>query len=204
MAQYIGLVRHGITDWNAQGKIQGRTDIPLNDTGRKQAALLAERLKKEDIAFEAVISSGLRRADETGAILANALNIPLLEPEPGLVERAYGQVEGTTPEEREKRWGVDWRQLDLGQERDDELRDRAVKTLESLALRREGANLLAVTHGSWLAQLFIALFGQMSQGHIGNLSYSILERRGAEWHPVLYNCTKHIQPSDAVTIHRGR
>lgn len=82
MAQYIGLVRHGITDWNAQGKIQGRTDIPLNDTGRKQAALLAERLKKEDIAFEAVISSGLRRADETGAILANALNIPPLAPEP--------------------------------------------------------------------------------------------------------------------------
>lgn len=204
MAQYFGLVRHGITDWNAQGKIQGWTDIPLNDTGRNQAALLAERLKKEDITFDAVVSSGLRRAEETGAILANALNIPLLGPEQGLVERAYGQVEGMTLEEREKRWGADWRQLDLGQERDEALGDRAVKTLESLALRREGGNLLAVTHGSWLAQLFIALFGQMSRGHIGNLSYSILERLGAQWHPVLYNCTKHIQPSDAATFHRGR
>lgn len=192
MNQHIGLVRHGLTDWNAQGKIQGQTDIPLNGTGRKQAALLAERLVQERAPFDYVISSGLQRAEETASILADALRIPLLSPEAGLRERAYGLVEGTTPEEREQRWGAEWRQLDLGQEKDKDLQRRAVHTLEHIADQYKGANLLVVSHGSWLVQLFIALFGSSRQGQIGNLSYSILEKRSEGWHPLLYNCMEHI------------
>ncbi|MEW9106981.1 MULTISPECIES: histidine phosphatase family protein [unclassified Paenibacillus] len=192
MNQHIGLVRHGLTDWNAQGKIQGQTDIPLNETGRKQAALLAERLVRERAPFDYVISSGLQRAEETASILADALHIPMLSPEAGLRERAYGLVEGTTPEEREQRWGAEWRQLDLGQEKDKELQQRAVHALEHVANQHKGANLLVVSHGGWLAQLFIALFGSSGQGHIGNLSYSVLEKRSEGWHPLLYNCMEHI------------
>lgn len=117
MKQHIGLVRHGLTDWNAQGKIQGQTDIPLNETGREQARLLAERLVQETAPFDYVISSGLQRAEETASILADALQIPLLSPVEGLRERAYGLVEGTTPEEREQRWGAEWRKMDLGRKK---------------------------------------------------------------------------------------
>ncbi|WP_019421853.1 histidine phosphatase family protein [Paenibacillus sp. OSY-SE] len=202
MSQIIGLVRHGLTDWNAQGKIQGQTDIPLNETGREQARLLSERLIAETYAFDVIISSGLGRAEETARIIADALHIPLLKPETGLRERAYGLVEGTTPEERESRWGADWRQMDLGQELDEPLRLRAAQALESIAKQHEGKNILLVTHGSWLAQLFIAIFGDKLQGHIANLSYSILERTGEGWHPLLYNCTKHMQLSDAFTLQR--
>lgn len=202
MKQHIGLVRHGLTDWNAQGKIQGQTDIPLNETGREQARLLAERLVQETAPFDYVISSGLQRAEETASILADALQIPLLSPVEGLRERAYGIVEGTTPEEREQRWGAGWRKMDLGQEKDEELQYRAVQTLEHIANQHMGSNLLVVSHGSWLAQLYIALFGSDRQGHIGNLSYSILEKRSEGWYPLLYNCMEHIRHLDLTAKQR--
>lgn len=200
--QRIGLVRHGLTDWNVLGKIQGQTDIPLNDAGKQQAQLLANRLKHELYTFDGVISSGLCRAQETARIITKTLHIPLLEPDIGLRERAYGLIEGTTPEEREQRWGVNWRQRELGQENDVVLQQRAMATLHSIASRFEGQDLLLVTHGGWLAQLFAVLFGGKFQGHIANLSYSILERNEDNWKPVLMNCTKHMQPSDAFTLQR--
>ncbi|MGZ9584055.1 histidine phosphatase family protein [Paenibacillus marinisediminis] len=203
--QYIGLVRHGLTDWNVLGKIQGQTDIPLNDTGRMQARLLANRLYKEEgsYPFAGVMSSGMQRAEETAHIIADKLNIPLLNPDHGLRERAYGLVEGTTPEVREQRWGSDWRKMDLGQESDTALQSRALNALEAIAQREEGKSLLLVTHGSWLAQLFAVLLGGRVQANISNLSYSVLERDGSSWNPILFNCTKHMQPSDAFAIQRN-
>lgn len=198
--QTIGLVRHGLTDWNALGKIQGQTDIPLNDIGRKQAGLLAERLKQEQHPFHAVVSSGLQRAEETAQIIANHLNIPLLQSVDGLRERAYGLAEGTTPEERAQRWGDDWRQLDLGQESDEELQKRSYQTLNQIADQYQGQNILLVTHGGWLAQLFKVILGPDAKGNINNLSYSILERSDQGWDPILYNCTKHMQPSDEFVL----
>lgn len=198
--QTIGLVRHGLTDWNALGKIQGQTDIPLNDIGQKQASLLAERLVQEHHPFDAVISSGLQRAEETARIIATRLQIPLLQPVDGLRERAYGLAEGTTPEEREQRWGADWRQCDLGQESDEQLQKRSYQTLNLIADRYSHQNLLLVTHGGWLAQLFKVILGDDARGNINNLSYSILERADEGWTPILYNCTKHMQPSDEFVL----
>lgn len=67
----VGLIRHGLTDWNAAGKIQGQSDIPLNDEGRKQALKLAERLKREsDVQpWDFIITSGLSRAQETLSLI---------------------------------------------------------------------------------------------------------------------------------------
>lgn len=198
--QMIGLVRHGLTDWNALGKIQGQTDIPLNDVGRKQAGLLAERLVRELHPFDAVVSSGLQRAEETAQIIANRLHIPLLHPVDGLRERSYGLAEGTTPEEREERWGADWRQCDLGQETDEVLQKRSYQTLNMIADRYSHQNVLLVTHGAWLAQLFKVILDEDVKGHINNLSYSMLERTEQGWNPILFNCTKHMQPSDDFVL----
>lgn len=81
------LARHGQTAWNIQGKAQGHTDIPLDETGRAQAATLARELASAGI--ERVISSDLLRARQT----AEALGLPV-ETRSDLRERAFGEWEG--------------------------------------------------------------------------------------------------------------
>jgi len=83
------LVRHGETDWNAEGRLQGHTDRPLNDFGRRQAAALAERLADDDI--DAVYASDLARARETAEILADRLGLAVVT-DPDLRERNWGQL----------------------------------------------------------------------------------------------------------------
>ncbi|EHB64424.1 MULTISPECIES: histidine phosphatase family protein [Paenibacillus] len=188
----IGLVRHGLTDWNAMGKIQGQTDIPLNEEGRRQARLLGERLRQEPYHWDFAISSGLSRAEETAQIIASMLGIPVADPDPRVRERRYGQVEGLTAEEREARFGTDWHQQDLGQESDVELMSRGLVFLDDMAIKHRNSNILVVSHGGFLAQLYkLVCRGQLSQ-RIGNLSLTIVERKDDDWSPLLYNCTKHL------------
>lgn len=189
----IGLIRHGLTDWNAVGKIQGHSDIPLNEEGRRQARLLAKRLKEEPYHWDGLITSSLSRAKETGEIIASALQLPLLEPDDRLRERAYGQVEGMTQSEREEKWGINWNLLDLGQESDEALQLRGLAFMETIWSDNRNKNLLIVTHGGFLANLYKALYQGKYTERIGNLSLSILQREGADWTPLLYNCTKHLQ-----------
>ncbi|WP_438351251.1 histidine phosphatase family protein [Paenibacillus sp. FA6] len=188
----IGLIRHGITDWNALGKIQGQTDIPLNDEGREQAATLGERLRGESFTWDYVISSGLVRADETGSIIASILSIPMMEPDKRLLERSFGQVEGLTAEQREKKWGTDWNQLDLGQEKDEDIQVRGLAFLEDMWKKYPDRNILVISHGAFLAQLYIAMYNDMYTERIGNLSLTILEKEDENWKPLLYNCSRHL------------
>jgi probable phosphoglycerate mutase len=101
------LVRHGETDWNARGKLQGHTDVPLNPTGLQQAAELASRLKRAGIS--SVTTSDLARARETGALVGAALGIAGLEVDEGLRERRFGIFEGLTRDECATRHADVWR-----------------------------------------------------------------------------------------------
>lgn len=88
------LVRHGQTDWNRAGKIQGTTDIPLNETGRQQAEQLAAVLKERSgypagTRIDAVYTSPLARAFQTAEILAKEGKLPLRRLT-GLRERDFG------------------------------------------------------------------------------------------------------------------
>ena len=92
------LVRHGQTDWNRAGKIQGTTDIPLNETGRQQAEQLATVLKERSgypakTRIDAVYASPLARAFQTAEILAKEEKLPLRRLT-GLRERDFGCWEG--------------------------------------------------------------------------------------------------------------
>ena len=100
------FARHGETDWNAAGRWQGQTDIPLNDVGRAQARALAERLRGEGIV--AVGSSDLSRARATAEIVAAALGLSVTYVDPALRERAYGVFEGLTLAECEERFPAEW------------------------------------------------------------------------------------------------
>ncbi|MFE4710129.1 histidine phosphatase family protein [Paenibacillus sp. NPDC056722] len=188
----LGLVRHGLTDWNAAGRIQGQSDIPLNDEGKMQAVMLGERLLQEPYRWDYCITSSLSRAAETGSIVAEKLGIPLLEADGRIRERAYGQVEGLTSAEREERWGKEWNTLELGQEKDAQLQARALDFMEDISARYSDKNILVISHGGFLAQLYIALYKDKYVERIGNLSLTILEKKGQEWNPLLYNCSRHI------------
>ncbi|ALS27783.1 histidine phosphatase family protein [Paenibacillus cisolokensis] len=190
---FIGLVRHGQTDWNALGKIQGQTDIPLNAAGVAQARALAERLAQDEWKWEAVVASTLQRAAETARIIAQRLRLPAPASDPRLNERRFGDAEGTTEAERLARWGADWRSADLGQESDGEVRERASAFLADWRRRMPDGKLLVVTHGSFLAQMMAVMNGDLEIRHIGNMSYSILEYQDGKWHSHLHNCTRHLE-----------
>ena len=100
-ATRIIAIRHGETDWNATARIQGHTDIALNQRGRWQAERLAQALAHER--FDAVYASDLARAIDTAQALAAASGIEV-QREARLRERAFGVFEGQAFADIERRW----------------------------------------------------------------------------------------------------
>ena len=93
----VYLARHGETAWNAMGKLQGHTDVALNDVGRAQAQALGEAMAGAGIA--SIVTSDLSRARETGELVAAHLGLVAPEVDPELRERRFGILEGLTREE---------------------------------------------------------------------------------------------------------
>ena len=89
------LVRHGQTAWNLEKRLQGSTDNVLNETGRRQATELGQRLA--GVKFSHIYSSGLKRAQETAAAFAGSTPVTAL---PALNERSFGKFEGIFEDER--------------------------------------------------------------------------------------------------------
>jgi probable phosphoglycerate mutase len=94
------LIRHGQSEWNADGRWQGQADPPLTDLGRHQALHAARNLGTVD----AIVASDLQRASETALIIAEALGVGPVVLEPGLRERDAGEWSGLTRAEIERDW----------------------------------------------------------------------------------------------------
>jgi probable phosphoglycerate mutase len=142
------LVRHGETDWNAEGRLQGHTDRPLSDDGRRQARQLAEELADEPL--DAVYSSDLARARETAEIVAERLGLPAtLDPE--LREKDWGTWEGLTPVERDR--------VEFVGESTEAHQKRILRALEWIAERHPGGRVLVVTHGGSMRRVQTAALG---------------------------------------------
>ena len=90
----LTLIRHGQTDWNVQRRLQGRSDIPLNDTGREQALAVGRELAASGEHWDVLVSSPLQRARETAQIIGRQIGLDLSRTYDDLVERAFGDVEG--------------------------------------------------------------------------------------------------------------
>lgn len=101
-ARILFLFRHGETDWNREGRLQGHIDTPLNATGLAQAHALAESLRPHRL--DAVLSSDLSRARTTAQIVAMAIGAPLFI-ETGLRETNVGVAEGLLWAEAKTRFG---------------------------------------------------------------------------------------------------
>ena len=86
------IMRHGLTDWNVRRKLQGRTDIPLNEEGRRMAERAAEEYR--DVPLDLCFSSPLIRARETAEIVLRGREIPILTDD-RLKEMSFGEYEGT-------------------------------------------------------------------------------------------------------------
>lgn len=150
----IHLVRHGQTDWNLTGRIQGTADIPLNETGRAQARDAADALR--DVAGDGetvVVCSDLSRARETAVIIAGMLGLAEPEAVPALRERSYGVGEGMTAAELTARFGSSRADDIPGAEARPLLRRRAVGALLQIADARPDSVVIAVTHGALIAEV---------------------------------------------------
>ena len=152
------LFRHGETDWNREGRLQGHTDTPLNATGLAQAQALVERLRPHRL--EAVMSSDLARAWTTGQIVAEGLGIPLIR-EPGLREARIGEAEGLFwPEVKSRfgealteRWFTDDDAAFPGGETGLETRSRGLAALHRFVAEQPYRRIGVSTHGAMVRQL---------------------------------------------------
>lgn len=148
-------VRHGETAWNKQSRIQGHTDIVLNERGLWQAARLAQALADEGL--QAIYSSNLLRAHHTAQAVAARVGLPV-QHEPGLRERHFGEFEGLTFDEIERQLpeeALRWRHRDPGfaPGGGEVLQDfyaRSVAACTALAGRHPGQAILLVAHGGVL------------------------------------------------------
>lgn len=165
----ILAIRHGETAWNVDTRIQGHLDIPLNETGLWQAQRLARALAAQD-AIHAIYSSDLLRAHDTARAIADATGAPLAT-HLGLRERCFGVFEGKTFVEIEAIWpdeSARWRRRDphwapQGGESLLQVRDRIAQTLNELAARHPGEQIVLVAHGGVLDQFYRAATGQDQQ-----------------------------------------
>jgi broad specificity phosphatase PhoE len=142
------LVRHGETDWNAVGRLQGHTDRPLSDYGRRQARQLAEELVGEEP--DAIYASDLARARETAEIAGERLGLPVVL-DADLREKDWGSWEGLTAVERDR--------VEFVGESTETHQQRMLRALRRIAERHPGGRVLVVTHGGSMRRVQTAAMG---------------------------------------------
>jgi broad specificity phosphatase PhoE len=149
----ILLIRHGRTAWNKEERFRGREELPLDEVGHAQARALASRLADEFPSLKAIYTSPLRRARQTAAPIATALNLTV-EAHPGLIDIDYGDWQGLTHAEVSARnpilyqtWVVAPAQVRFpGGETFSEVRLRARAAMDGIAAHHPDQTIALVSH----------------------------------------------------------
>ena len=158
-ATRICLVRHGETAWNAEGRVQGQIDVPLNDVGQAQARAVSAALGGER--FTAIYSSDLVRVTQTAAPTALSLGLPVAL-DARLRERHYGMFEALTYAEVRTKHPQEYarfqaKELDYDFRSGESLREfneRSLACARALAQRHAGQSILVFTHGGVLEMVY--------------------------------------------------
>lgn len=160
MGTVIAWVRHGETEWNRLRKIQGQTDIPLNETGKQQAALAADRLVHET--WDGIYASDLARARQTAEIISDRLGVKILGLDARLRERGFGSLEGTLYGTRNVEWAAKDGRNGAGAsdvESESAIVERGLGFVNELTTRMAGKKVIVVSHGGFIRRLLAVLTG---------------------------------------------
>jgi len=188
----ICLVRHGETDWNAAKRIQGRTDIPLNDTGKWQAEQTGLYLK--DVHWDVVISSPLTRAKETAHLILKHVHAPLVIMD-DFIERDYGDAEGMSLEERQKLF-PDKQYPNM--EPLETIQDRMLEGIEKVRAAYPDQRVLIVAHGAAIHALLTTLADEqmdLQNTRLVNACLNNVEWIDGTWKVRDYNVVSHLTQS---------
>lgn len=197
------VVRHGVTDWNRQGRFQGHLDPPLSDAGRHEARLVGERIAADPrLCPSRIISSSLGRATETASAIADAVGVPL-QPDRRLIEIGQGEWEGRTHAELEvsdaDRYRA-WRDASgirqpPGGEPIASATQRVRELLDELRAAEPGTTCL-VSHGGTLrilARIVLDLADDRSWAlDVDNASVGAFTEAGGTWRLDRWNDTRHL------------
>lgn len=164
----IALVRHGETDWNAHRRLQGSTDVPMNDTGRGQARAAADFLRAVDGgSWDVLRHSPLQRAAETGVIVAACLGIGECRVLPAVTERDWGCGEGVAEPEYVRRWAhtpgqdpVEVRNHIPGVEPEGLVTARGRFAIGTLTEQYPGGRVVVTSHGTFLRMTLADLLAE--------------------------------------------
>ncbi|MDO4278879.1 MAG: histidine phosphatase family protein [Lachnoclostridium edouardi] len=179
----IYLIRHGQTDWNLAGRIQGSHDISLNETGRRQAEYLARGMKKRPVVQ--IFSSKKKRAMETANAIGASQGVKVI-PLDGLEEVEFGLWEGMTWKEIQEKYPEEykiWQKEPAeitppGGESRQQVYERVGKAADKIVKRAEG-DVAVVSHGAALAYMLSYMMRKSLGSHeeiiVENVSISTVE-----------------------------
>lgn len=184
------VVRHGETDWNAEGRIQGHHQSHLNDLGRRQARAAAAYLAGCGLTH--IYSSDLARASDTAAAVSDLTNLPVVT-DPALRERDFGPLSGSLIVDavrvrdaapKNEADPSEWSGVD-GVESDSRMSERLWGFLRPMAERHVGQTVLVVTHGGVLRLLLCAVLGIPAgkpwRAILANAAVNLFEVRSGIW-----------------------
>lgn len=203
MTTRICLVRHGETAWNAERRLQGHIDIPLNDIGLAQARATAASLTNQS--FEAAYASDLLRARQTAdAIAARCTLQPAIDAR--LRERHYGVFQALTYDEARARFPEDYQHFESrdpefvfpgGGESLRQFAARIHEALHDIATRHKGGTVLVVTHGGVLDVAHRLATGKPLETPrdftIPNAALNWIERDGVDWRLIAWAEQRHLK-----------
>lgn len=175
----IGLLRHGQTNWNIDFRLQGVTDIPLNETGIAQAKIAGEVIANaanEGKDWDVILSSPLSRARDTAVMVSEALGVSGISIEELLLERSFGEAEGLSHEEWKAKYN-DTNQVPGGESLE-QLEARAWILLQRILDQHEGKRVLTVSHGALIRTLLrLVSNGEFPREgeRLGNACLSVFE-----------------------------
>ncbi len=202
------LVRHGVTDWNQDLRMQGHSDVPLNEEGRAQASRIAARLYALESPIDAVWSSDLSRARETAEAIAAPFGLPLTIT-PLLREIMLGEWEGMNQADIEARGEADllrkYRSSPAGArppggETLEHAWERMMRARAEILAAHPRGHIAVVGHGGTLRALLCAALdapvASMLRFSLANTSLSVIEQTGTPenflWRVRCVNDTAHL------------